>query len=91
MTGAYSQDLRKRVIAAIEPGASCRAAASRYAVSVSTVVNWRRRWLATGTAAAKPMGGTTNTRIIHPSISLSTCRCTFPSLLHIHESRLYIS
>jgi transposase len=32
-------------------------------VSVSTVVNWRRRWLDTGTAAAKPMGGATNTRI----------------------------
>lgn len=63
MAGAYLQDLRERVIAAIEAGANCRAAASRYAVSVSTVVNWRRRWLDTGTAAAKPMGGATNTRI----------------------------
>lgn len=63
MAGAYSQDLRKRVIATIEAGASCRTAASRFAVSVSTVVNWRRRWLDTGTAAAKPMGGATNTRI----------------------------
>src|SRR5208337_2965485 len=56
MAGAYSQDLRKRVIATIEAGASCRTAASRFAVSVSTVVD-------TGTAAAKPMGGATNTRI----------------------------
>ena len=63
MAGAYSQDLRKRVIATIEAGASRRTAASRFAVSVSTVVNWRRRWLDTGTAAAKPMGGATNTRI----------------------------
>lgn len=63
MAGAYSLDLRKRVIAAVEAGATCRAAASRYAVSVSTVVNWRRRWLDTGTAAAKRMGGATNTRI----------------------------
>jgi len=63
MAGAYSQDLRKRVIATIEADASCRTAASRFAVSVSTVVNWRRRWLDTGTAAAKPMGGATNTRI----------------------------
>ena len=63
MAGAYSQDSRKRVIAMIEAGASCRAAAARFAVSVSTVVNWRRRWLDTGTAAAKPMGGATNTRI----------------------------
>jgi transposase len=43
MAGAYSLDLRKRVIALIETGASCRAAASRYAVSVSKVVIWRRR------------------------------------------------
>jgi transposase len=63
MAGAYSQDLRERVIAAIEVGASCRTAAARFAVSVATVVNWRRRWLDTGTAAAKPMGGATNTRI----------------------------
>jgi transposase len=63
MAGAYSQDMRTRVIAAISAGASCRAAAARYSVSVSTVVNWRRRWLDTGTAAAKPMGGATNTRI----------------------------
>ena len=63
MAGAYSQDLRERVIATIEAGTSCRTAAARFAVSVSTVVNWRRRWLDTGTAAAKPMGGATNTRI----------------------------
>src|SRR5262245_65498402 len=63
MASAYSLDLRKRVIAAVSAGASCRAAARRFAVSVSTVVNWRRRWLDTGTAAAKPMGGATNRRI----------------------------
>jgi len=63
MAGAYSQDLRMRVIAAVGAGASCRTAAARFALSVSTVVNWRRRWLDTGTAAAKPMGGATNTRI----------------------------
>ena len=63
MAGAYSQDLRERVIATIEAGASCRTAAARFAVSVATVVNWRRRFLDTGTAAAKPMGGATNTRI----------------------------
>ena len=51
------------MFAAISAGASCRATAARDAVSVSTVVNWRRRWLDTGTAAAKPMGGATNTRI----------------------------
>ena len=55
----WALDLRKRVIASIETGASCRVA-SRYAVSVSAVVIWRRRWLDTGTVAAKPMGGAAN-------------------------------
>jgi transposase len=54
--------LRKRVIASIETDSICRAA-SRYAVSVSTVVIWRRRWLDKGTVAAKPTGGAANTRI----------------------------
>lgn len=62
MAGAYSQDLRNRVIETISYGASCRAAAARYAAGASTAVNWRRR-LETGSAAAKPMGGATNNRI----------------------------
>jgi hypothetical protein len=51
MAGAYSQDLRKRLITTIEalPDSSLP-----FEVSVSRVVNWRRRWLDIGTAAAKP-------------------------------------
>jgi transposase len=30
---------------------------------VTTAVDWRRRWLETGRAAAKPRGGATNNRI----------------------------
>lgn len=63
MARAYSQDLRDRLIAAIEAGMSCRAAALRFGVSATTAINWRQRWLAQGDVAAKPMGGATRTRI----------------------------
>jgi transposase len=38
-------------------GRSCRATAALFGVSVASVVKWSQRYRATGTAAAKPMGG----------------------------------
>ena len=57
MAKPYSLDLRTRVVAAVQDGDSCRAAAERFAVSVSSVVKWSQRQRATGSAAALPMGG----------------------------------
>ena len=57
MVRPYSLDLRERVVAAAEADQSCRAVAKRFGVSVSSVVKWRQRARATGSAAAKPMGG----------------------------------
>jgi transposase len=57
MARPYSLDLRERVVAAVAKGASCREAAKTYQVSVATVVKWSQRFRATGSAAAKPMGG----------------------------------
>lgn len=57
MVRPYSLDLRERVVAAAEGSQSCRAVAKRFGVSVSSVVKWRQRARATGSAAAKPMGG----------------------------------
>ena len=57
MAKPYSLDLRKRVVAAVAAGASCRAAAKRFAVSVASVVKWSQRARATGSPAAAPMGG----------------------------------
>lgn len=54
---AYSNDLRLRVIEAIEGGLSTRAAAHRFAVGVSTVGTWYRRWKETGSYEAYPQGG----------------------------------
>ena len=57
MVRPYSLDLRERVVAAAEAGQPCRAVGKRFGVSVSSVVKWRQRARATGSAAAKPMGG----------------------------------
>jgi transposase len=57
MAGAYSLDLRTRVVAAVEAGRTCRAVAETFGVSVASVVKWSQRHRATGSAAARPMGG----------------------------------
>lgn len=58
MPRAYSLDLRERVVAAVAAGESCRTVARSYRVSVASVVKWSQRFRATGSAAAKRMGGT---------------------------------
>ena len=57
MTRPYSNDLRERVVKAVESGASCRAVAGRFGVAVSTVVKWSRRYRETGSVAPGKMGG----------------------------------
>jgi transposase len=57
MARAYSLDLRERVVAAVAAGESCRAVAATFKVSVSSVVKWSQRFRATGSAAARAMGG----------------------------------
>jgi len=57
MARAYSEDLRRRVIAAVEAGASCRQAAKRHGIGESTAIRWVSRWRRTGSSEAKPQGG----------------------------------
>ena len=57
MPRPYSQDLRVRLIGAVEAGASARSAACLFGVSASTAVKWVARWRRTGSVAALPMGG----------------------------------
>ncbi len=57
MAGALSLDLRARVIAAIEAGASCRQAAERFGVAAASAIRWHARFRSEGTMAARPMGG----------------------------------
>ena len=57
MARSLSQDLRDRVVSAIDGGLSCRAAAVRFGVSVSSAIRWRQLALEHGQAVAKPRGG----------------------------------
>jgi transposase len=60
MAKAYSQDLRMRVVEAVEGGASRREVAEVYGISPSVVVIWMQRWTETGSVEAKPSGGSTS-------------------------------
>ena len=57
MARTLSQDLRDRVVAAIDGGMSCRAAAAHFGVSASSAIRWRQRAIEHGRAVAKPRGG----------------------------------
>ena len=57
MVRTLSQDLRDRVVAVIDGGMSCRAAAAHFGVSTSSAIRWRRLALQHGKAVAKPRGG----------------------------------
>ena len=57
MAGAYSTDLRGRVLAAVEAGESADAAARRFAVARSTAYRWVAAAREEGRREAKPMGG----------------------------------
>lgn len=57
MSKTYSQDLRERVVEAVDDGASRHEAAERFDVSVSSAVRWVQRRDETGSCASKPHGG----------------------------------
>ncbi len=58
MSKPYSDDLRARVAEAVLGGRSVRDAAALFGVSPASAAKWSKRLRTTGTAAAKPMGGT---------------------------------
>lgn len=57
MAQYLSEDLRIRVINAVEGGLSRNAAAGRFGVSVASAVRWMDEYLRTGRTAPKPRGG----------------------------------
>ena len=60
MPNPYSTELRERVIARVEAGGSRREAAEHFEISASAAVKWLQRWRDSGTAKAKPHGGSTS-------------------------------
>lgn len=57
MTAPLSNDLRERVVAAVLAGESCRLAAARFGVAVSSAVKWSQRYRSSGSVAPGKMGG----------------------------------
>jgi transposase len=62
---AYSQDLRDRVLGALERGEGPTAIALRYEVSRLWVYRVRRRWEEEGRRGSLPVGGYRRSRIAH--------------------------
>ena len=71
MPRAYSTDMRARVIARVESGASRREAAEHYEVSASTAVIWVKCFRESGRCAAKPRGGSTSPLEAHAEFLLA--------------------
>jgi transposase len=63
MARPYSQDLRERVVRAVDGGLSRRRAASVFGVGIATVIAWVRVWRESGRLAAKPVGGDHRSRL----------------------------
>jgi transposase len=71
MPTAYSADLRGRVIARVESGASRREAAEQFEISPSIAIKWVACFRATGSCAAKPRGGSTSPLEAHADFLLA--------------------
>jgi transposase len=76
MPAPYSMDLRERVIAAVEGGASRREVAEQFGLSPSVVVIWMQRYEATGNVAARPCGGSVSPLDEHEEFILGLIRET---------------
>jgi transposase len=57
MATALSNDLRKRVLSAVDGGLSCRQAAQRFGVSAASAIRWHDRRRREGIFGPKALGG----------------------------------
>lgn len=64
MPTPLSVDLRERVVAAIEAGASRRQTAKRFGVGVSSAIRWHDSFRREGRIEPKPMGGDRRSQVI---------------------------
>jgi transposase len=84
MTRPLSNDLRERVVAAVEAGESCRSVAARFGVAVSSVVKWAQRRRATGSVAPGKMGGHRK-RVLEPHRAFIAERINETPHLSLHR------
>jgi transposase len=64
MTKPLSDDLRQRVVGAVDGGATRRGAAERFGIAPSTAIKWVRQWRETGSVEPRPQGGDKRSRRI---------------------------
>jgi transposase len=57
MAKSLSNDLRERLVSAVDGGMSRRAAAKRFGVAASTAIKWVDQWRRTGSVEPRPRGG----------------------------------
>ena len=57
MTKPLSNDLRKRLVSAVDGGMTRRSAADRFGVAPSTAIKWVAQWRETGDISPRPQGG----------------------------------
>ncbi len=57
MTRALSDDIRKRLVLAVDGGMSRRSAAHRFGVAASTAITWVDQWRRVGHIRPRPQGG----------------------------------
>ena len=60
----YSDDLRVRVVAAMEGGGNCRMVGATFGIAPSTAGNWHRRYRRTQSCSARPMGGDNRSKLL---------------------------
>jgi transposase len=57
MTKPLSNDIRERLVSAVDAGLSRRSAAKRFGVAASTAIKWVDQWRRTGDVGPRPQGG----------------------------------
>ena len=87
LAGPLSLDLRERVIAAIEAGASCRQAAERFGVGKASAIRWHARFRAEGEVAARPMGGDRHSHRVEAHAALILQACEARPQMYLREVR----
>jgi transposase len=87
MPSALSADLRERVVAAIEAGASRREAARRFEVGAASAVRWHDAFVQEGRTHAKPMGGDQRSHAIEAQADLILEADAAQPELFLHELR----
>jgi transposase len=90
MARALSMDLRERVMAAIEGGASCRHAAKRFGVSVSSAIRWFQTLVRQGTATPKPQGGDRRSKRVEVHANVILAKVAEQPDLTLDELRVWL-